>query len=104
MNPVVHPLALPTIFQQSAGAKLRKMTRNFWLRSVQRFCELTHAKLKLPRDEQDDSNASVIGETLEQFWWTQPGNVMHAWNPWGSLKSIPYLDFDIFVKPHMLRD
>ena len=62
---VIHPLALPTIRQQTATAQLREVSGDFWLTLIQRAGQLANTKLSFTRDEQHRAHPSVVSQAFE---------------------------------------
>ncbi len=65
MQAVIHPLPLPAIFKQAAGAQLCEVPGNLGLAFFQGADQFTHAQLFLTSDQQHHPNAVLVGEAFE---------------------------------------
>jgi hypothetical protein len=65
VQPVVNPLALPTIRQQSARAQLRQVSGDFGLALVQRTGQFADTQLTLMGDEQHHADPVVVSQAFE---------------------------------------
>ncbi|MNV26903.1 hypothetical protein D3C71_1180340 [compost metagenome] len=65
VQPVINPLALPTVRQQTTSTQLRQVPGDFWLALVQRAGQLTNTKLSFTGDEQHGADTGVVSQAFE---------------------------------------
>lgn len=65
VQPVINPLALPTVRKQTTRAQLRQMSGYFWLTLVQRAGQFADTKLPFPGDEQHGANTRFISQAFK---------------------------------------
>ncbi|RKS19001.1 hypothetical protein BJ917_4704 [Pseudomonas sp. WPR_5_2] len=65
MQPVIDPLALPTVRQQAASPQLCEVPRDFWLTLVQRAGQLANTQFTFTGDKQHRAYPSIVSQAFE---------------------------------------
>ena len=82
VQPVINPLALPTVRKQTTRAQLRQMPGYFWLTLVQRAGQLANTKLSFTGDEHHRADPSVVSQAFENS---------------GRCQMVSHIVFSVFV-------